>query len=378
MRILRNYFAKEIYHAVFFVLIALLALFAFFDMLGEVRIVGIGPYKIEHAFLYVTLGMPTFAYELMPIAALIGTIYVLSQFAARSEFSVMRASTLSMFDSIKILIRIGLVLVIITFVLGEFIAPKATALAKDFKRQIFGATVSSEFKSGLWAKDKIYSTNGKKIIGSRFLNARKIENNGTLRDLKIYEFDLEMQMIALITAGEANFTGAGQWLLNNVKKMQFSKNISKLNEYKNSAFDSRHLATIVMNSEITPEIMAVMVGDPNRMSAYDLAVFSKHLQDTKQRSDRYEIALWKKIIYPFVVIVMMIIALPFAYLNTRSGGISLKIFIGIMIGIAFHLSNNLFSHLGMLNFWPPIITVISPSLTFIFVVIFALWWVNKY
>ena len=95
MKVLRRYFETEIYQAVLFVLVAFLALFAFFDMMSEVRFVG-GPYRLEHAFLYVSLGLPTYAYELMPIAALIGTIYVMAQFASRSEFTVMRASSLSM------------------------------------------------------------------------------------------------------------------------------------------------------------------------------------------------------------------------------------------------------------------------------------------
>jgi lipopolysaccharide export system permease protein len=85
MRVLQRYFATEIIQAVVFVLIAFLALFAFFDMMSEVRWVGQGPYRLEHAFLYVSLGLPAYAYQLMPIAVLIGTIYVMSQFAARSE-----------------------------------------------------------------------------------------------------------------------------------------------------------------------------------------------------------------------------------------------------------------------------------------------------
>ena len=93
MSVLRRYFSTEIYRAVFFVLIAFLSLFAFFDMMGEIRSVGRGAWNIEYAFIYVTLGLPAYAYELMPIAALIGTIYVMAQLAARSEFTVMRASS---------------------------------------------------------------------------------------------------------------------------------------------------------------------------------------------------------------------------------------------------------------------------------------------
>ena len=75
---------------------------------------------------------------------------------------------------------------------------------------------------------------------------------------------------------------------------------------------------------------------------------------------------------------MMALALPFAYLQTRSGGVSLKIFIGIMIGVSFQLLNSLFSHLGLLNTWPPFATAIAPSALFLLLAIGALRWVERH
>jgi lipopolysaccharide export system permease protein len=133
-----------------------------------------------------------------------------------------------------------------------------------------------------------------------------------------------------------------------------------------------------MGSEITPEIMAVLVANPDKMSAIDLAKFSQHLEGNKQRSERYEIAFWTKVIYPIAVFVMMALALPFAYLKVRSGGLSLKIFIGIMIGVSFQLLNSLFSHVGLLNTWPPFITAVTPSTLFLLSAIAALYWVERH
>jgi lipopolysaccharide export system permease protein len=99
-------------------------------------------------------------------------------------------------------------------------------------------------------------------------------------------------------------------------------------------------------SEITPKILSVSRSDPERMSANELAVYTRHLAENKQESERFKIAFWKKLIDPLAIFVLMALALPFAYLHTRSGGVSLKIFIGIMIGVSFMLINTLFSHLG--------------------------------
>ena len=68
--------------------------------------------------------------------------------------------------------------------------------------------------------------------------------------------------------------------------------------------------------------------------------------------------------YPVSILVMMALALPFAYLHARDGGISLRIFSGIMLGMVFYLVNSLFAYLGQINTWPALITALFPSLIF--------------
>ena len=377
MRVLRRYFASEIYRSVLFVLVAFLALFSFFDIMGEVRAVQ-GPYRIEHAFLYVTLGLPAYAYELMPIAALIGTIYVMAQFAARSEFTVMRASSLSMMGAIRLLLRIAVVLSLLTFVLGEFIAPRSSEFRETFKRRIQGAAISAEFRTGLWAKDVLRDPLTREANGSRFLNAGKVEPDGVLRDVQIYEFDRSMHMLGMVSAAEARYAGNGIWQLRKVDELRLKPVGAPAERNPPAVTARRQLDTSTLTSEITPDIMAVLVAEPNKMSAVDLALFTRHLEENKQRTDQYEIALWTKLLYPLAVFVMMAVALPFAYLQVRSGGLSLKIFIGIMIGVSFQLINSLFSHIGLLNTWPPIATAAMPSLLFLLGAIMALWWVERH
>jgi lipopolysaccharide export system permease protein len=133
-----------------------------------------------------------------------------------------------------------------------------------------------------------------------------------------------------------------------------------------------------IRSEITPDILSVMLADPKLMSALDLAQYSHHLKKNQQRSEQYDIALWTKLLYPLTPLVMMVLALPFAYLQVRSGGLSLKVFVGIMIGMGFHLMNSLFSHIGLLNTWPPLMTAALPSVLFLFAAIAALRWVERH
>ncbi|WDZ97649.1 LPS export ABC transporter permease LptG [Herbaspirillum sp. WKF16] len=376
MRVIQRYFTSEITRSVLFALAAFLALFAFFEMMGQLDQVGRNGYKLQQAVLYVVMGLPGNVYELMPTAVLIGTIYTLSQLAARSEFTIMRVSSMSTGMAAKVLLRIGLGFAVLTILFGELIAPKATEWAEKLKLQAQGASLSSQFRSGMWAKDVI-KDNGLEgnVTGSRFINIHAVQPDGRIEGVKLYELDTEFHMARMVTAKSGAYDGNHVWTLTDVTQSDFADG----NKERKITEPVKTVTTPSMKlvSEVTPEILSVLFADPDRMSAYDLRAYTKHLEANNQRTDRYEIAFWKKIVYPLSIFVMMALALPFAYLHFRAGGVSLKIFTGIMIGVCFQLINSLFSHLGLLNTWPAFVTAALPSLLFMALAAGALWWVER-
>ena len=389
MKILQRYFAVSIFQAVAFVLLALLALQAFMDLTGELPAVGKNGYAIQYAFLYVLISLPGHVYEVMPFAALVGTVYTMAQFAATSEFTIMRASSMSTGMVAWMLAKVGVVLVIITFIFGELITPRTTPIAEKIKLSSRGAAISAEFRSGLWTKDIVKSEGMTgTVTGSRFFNVREVRPDGQLLDVKLYEFDNNFRLRSLTLAKSASFQGNNSWRLFDVTENLFtnsglSKPGSEANVANNfaqdtSAVTTRHSDTRDLISEITPKILSVAGSDPERMSANELAVYTRHLQENKQETERFKIAFWKKLIDPFAIFVLMAMALPFGYLHTRSGGVSLKIFVGIMIGVSFLLVNTLFSHLGLLSTWPAFLTALAPSLLYLLLALVALWWVERH
>lgn len=394
MKILQRYFAVNITQAVAFVLVAFLALIAFMDLTQELPSVGKGGYMVQHAFLYVLMLVPGHVYEVMPVAALIGTIYTMAQFAASSEFTIMRASSMSTRMAAGMLFKIGIVFVVITFLFGEVITPRTAPLAERLRLAAKGGTISAEFRSGMWTKDIVHADGLRgPAIGSRFFNARQIKPDGQLVDLRVYEFDLNMRMRALVTAASATFTGNNSWLLKDVSETRFNNSrvlpepgaplapgttIQSTFGQETASVSTRHVPELELSSEITPKILSVSRSDPDRMSANELAVYTRHLAENRQETGRFKIAFWKKLVDPLAIFVLMLLALPFAYLHTRSGGVSLKIFIGIMIGVSFILINALFSNIGLLSTWPPLMTAIAPSLLFLLLTIGALRWVERH
>ena len=122
MTMIRRYIAREIVGAVLFVLAGFLGLFAFFDFINEIDDVGQAGYRLQHALAHVLLGLPSRVYELMPIAALIGSIYALAQFASHSEFTAMRAAGLSRRGALAIVAGVGAWFAVATALTGELLA----------------------------------------------------------------------------------------------------------------------------------------------------------------------------------------------------------------------------------------------------------------
>ena len=380
MTILGRYLSREIFQATAMVLGGFLGLFGFFDLFEELENIGRGNYRLVDALTRVVLAMPSHIYELMPIAVLIGAIWALAMFAQHAEFTAMRAAGLGRMRALRELLALGFLCVGITALFGEVLAPPAERLAQSLRLSAMGATVSAEFRSGIWVKDTTRNDAGE-LERIRFVNVAQVRPDATLSDLRVYEFDPQFRLRALLLAAEGRYTSDGQWLLTDVVETQLEPEAAaRLTDTPETRFAQASRVKIdqkIWNSGLDPSIVSVLLVQPERMSAIDLLHYVEHLRDNRQQVSRYEIALWKKIIYPFAALVMLALALPFGYLQTRSGGIALKVFSGIMLGVAFHFLNGLASHLGLLNTWPAWIAALVPSAVALALALSLLAWVDR-
>ena len=210
-RTLDRYLAREVYAAVGFVLLGFLALFVFFDLIAELRDLGKANYGLRQMFTFVVLTAPTRAYELMPVAVLIGTLYVLSHLASNSEFTVMRAAGMSPGQAGWLLLRTGLVFALLTFALGEWIAPASESMAQRVRLRAMMAMVSQDLYSGLWFKDE-----------RAFINVREARDAQHLVGVRIYQFDAEHRLERITSAARGDFLEQGLWRLSDVVQTQFT------------------------------------------------------------------------------------------------------------------------------------------------------------
>lgn len=357
VRTLGRYLARQINGAVFFVLTGFIALFAFFDLIRELGDLGHGNYGLRQVFTFVLLSVPTHAYELFPVVVLIGTLYVLAHLASNSEYTVMRGSGLSPWRMGGILVRIGLPFVLATFVIGEWVAPHAEEQAQKVRLQAMSALIGQDLTSGLWFKDE-----------SAFINIKEARRADQLSGVRIYEFEAERARLRrLIHAERAEHQRESGWTLYEVATTEFTTEGPR----------TVRVARKEWRTSVGPEMLDALLVRPERMSAWALYKYTQHLAGNRQKTERYEIALWKKLFYPLATLVMMALALPFAYLQARAGMVGVKVFFGIMLGIFFHMLNNLFSHIGLLQNWPPMAAAAVPSAAVFLSAMLAMWWVER-
>jgi lipopolysaccharide export system permease protein len=359
MKILSRYIGREVLFATMLIFVALLLLFAFFDLIHELGNVGKEGYPLGRALLFVGLSVPGHIYELVPTAALIGTLFAMSQLVANSEYTVMRASGGSLTQITLAIVRVGIPLAIATFLAGEFLAPPAERLAQQVRLQTTlgsGQIVAQQFSSGFWFKQD-----------RSFVNIKSTLADMTLLGVRIYEFDSDLRLKTLRVAESGSFVTDGLWKLKNVSSTTITDDGARVT--KDEDWD--------WQTVLKPSILTVYQVPPEKLELGTLYDNIRVLGSNQQKTSRFEIALWNKVFYPAAVVVMMVLALPFAYFQRRAGGVGFRIFAGTILGLVFFLLVRVFAHLGVINDWPPLFAAAFPIFAFFMVAAGMLWWLER-
>nr|WP_279343644.1 LPS export ABC transporter permease LptG [Variovorax terrae] len=360
---MRRLIYGEVLLSVAFVTLGFLALFFFFDFVDELQYVGKnGPtgYQLVHALAYVTLMIPSHFYELLPITVLIGTIFVMARLAQSSEFTILRTSGLGPWRAMKALLVLGLGFVLLTFAVGDYLSPVSDRTAQLLKARYQGSITVGQ--TGAWLKEK-------QLYNSYAVNVGALSPDGNMHAVRIFEFDSRSFLVSLTQAAQAHFGEDDSWVLENVERSEFVSRGGDMAKIERS-----HLDRFRWPTEISAEMVSVALLKPDRMGTIDLFQYIQHLNANGQAAQRYEIEFWKKVFYPLSCLVMVVLALPFAYLHFRSGGIATYVFGGVMIGISFFLLNNVFGYVGNLRNWWPWLTAAAPGLIYSLLSLAAFGW----
>jgi lipopolysaccharide export system permease protein len=340
------------------VMLALLALLGIYDTLRELNDLGRYGNQIGIVFAQVALAVPEHLYTWLPIAALIGALYAIARLSEQSELTVMRSSGLSLIRLGGILSTVGALVACSVFAIGEWAVPRAEEFAAGLRLTAAAAVSKREFRSGFWIKDE-----------RRFINVGDVsaDNPPRLTQLRIHQFDERYRLVATLHASEAIREG-DSWILVDLLETRFaSDGGATLRRARREPWDSPPSADLLSALRLTPD----------KMSAAHLMNHIDHLKANQQRSTRYEIAFWAKLMYPAATIVFMLLAVPFAVASSRRAGVGARITLGVLIGVLFHFLTRLTAHVGQLNDWPALHVGVAPTAIFLLLAAAGIHWTER-
>jgi lipopolysaccharide export system permease protein len=341
-KILDLYIARTLLGTTAMSLAVLVSLSALIKFIEQMKSVGKGSYDMTVAAVYVFLSLPRELELFFPMATLIGGLIGMGILASNSELVVMQTAGQSRWNIIGSAMKSAILMVLFVMVIGEWVAPLSEAKAKEIRTQaISGGSLFSSSRL-VWAKD-----------GDNFVSIGEVIDKDTLRDVNIYEFDSDLLLRQITTAKNAQYL-ANTWRLQDITYTYLSLQHIRVEEAVEDTW----------TSSITPEKLGVVTVKPEALSIRGLLDYIGYLDNNGQNSDRYRLALWRKILQPVSVGVMLLMALSFIFGPLRSVTMGARVIMGVLTGFGFFVSNEVFGALSTVYHIAPFVGAALPSLLF--------------
>lgn len=351
MNVLTSYIVREILKGSSVAVLLLLTLFNLFTFSDELKDLGKGHYGLTEIFYYLALTSPSVFYELMPASALLGSLFILGAMGNNRELIAMQAAGLSILGIIRSVMLAGAILVVISILVGEFVAPITERAAQMIKVTAQNEQVVMNAKYGLWLRE-----------GKKFINVRKIQDDGNLADISIYELDDQRHLRYSTHAEKATFQGNQQWKLEQIKQSGISTEQMTVSNQSEQ----------IWKSSVAPDLLEIVVVSPHDLSMYDLAMYIDFLKDNHQKSHEFELAFWGRVVNPLVVLVMLLVSAPFVIGVKRGINVGGRMMIGVVIGMGFNILDKIVGHLGLIYDLNPPLMAVLPSFAVLVLALFAL------
>lgn len=342
------------------VMLVLMVIFSFFEFMNQVAKLN-ESYTIGLGAFYTLLKVPVYSFEVFPIVLLIGTLMGLGSLANQSELTILRVTGWSIKRILWAVLKTAILMWIVMALIGEFVAPQSEAYAKKMRAEALNQSFSIGSSSGLWVKDE-----------SRYIHVGRIISSQDLRNIQIY--DLENGHVkGLVQANQATYQN-DQWLFKKVKQVNLDL-IPADNVLPERIQYSRHdLQSMTENFPLKPQDLTKLDIESRYLSAWDLYHYVQFLEDNGLDASSYVLSMWRKIATPLVVLAMIAVVFPLIFGSMRQVSVGQRIFLGVLIGMGFHLINQLIGNISVVYQLPIVLGAIGPSILLLLV---SWYWLRK-
>jgi lipopolysaccharide export system permease protein len=338
--ILSRYVIRSVLGTTLLVMLVLLVLSGLYLFITQQDEIGVGTYTLTDALLFVGLNLPKYAFDMLPIAALIGALLALGNLARSMELIVVRAAGVSVVRVGLWVAGAGVILMLLTGVLGELIAPQMEQYGRRMKTFEKYHDYSLAGNRSAWAKD-----------GNTIVSVGQQSGDNRYGGVYVFNFDPQHRLRSVGRASSASIDADNVW---------------RLESYRESSFEddrvvSRGPSTAQVRTRLSAEFLGLAVLDPESLPGLGLLSYIRHLRQNGLDSRAYETAFWARIARTVAVAIIVVLAVPFAFGPMRSTGTGARTVVGIMIGVVFFLLAKMLESGGAVFELPPIVIAWLPT-----------------
>jgi lipopolysaccharide export system permease protein len=350
MSLLTRYLMRTILVGTALVLLVLLALAGLFEFIAQLEDVQRG-YQIPQALTYALLRLPQLSFEMLPIATLIGALLGLGGLANNSELVVMRTAGLSIRRLAGMVAWTGLVIMIFTALIGEFIGPPLDYFARTMRNELRLEQENRNLGKAAWVKD-----------GPVIFHLEHVNSDFEFGGVYLFRFNEDNSLRAIGRAENSVLDESDNWRLENFRETQF----------EDDGVQVVQTSMAVESFGIDSEMLGVTLVKPISLSASGLLAYIRYLKKNGLAADRYESELWSRVSSTATVVIMPVLALAFVFGSLRSAGSGTRLMLGVMLGLGYFLASEMTANSGVVFGLNPAILTWLPSIALLLVMLFAL------
>lgn len=346
MNRIERYLATVVISYTLLVLLVLMALLGFSTFMSEVGDVN-EHYSTWQAGLYSLLKLPNYSYQLFPVALLIGTLMGLGSLANHSELTVLRVTGWSVRRIFWAVAKAALVLWVIMALIGENIGSSAEAYGNKVRTEALNKSFSIGKDQGFWVRNN-----------KRFIHIEQALSKTELQNLSLYQLEgvqlKQFQHISVVRYVD------GEWWAMDIEQKSLNWNKSDSGtwlEYHRGSFVKNRIAL-----PFQPEDLEKLNVKTRSMNTWELRQQIDFMQQNGVDASPLKLAFWKKIASPIVVLAMIAIVFPLIFGSQRQVSMGQRIFMGVLIGLLFHLANEMLGNLSVVYQLPVVLAAFIPAI----------------
>jgi len=355
-RILDEYVVMEFlktFLLVLFGFVVLMLVFTFFDLVSDILRNHIPLSTVGQYLVNLT---PDMLYQIAPLAVLIAVLVTFGVLNRNSELIAMKATGISLYRLVVPIVSIAAILSVSLFLFDEYYLPQANRKQEALRNIIKGRPPQTVLHpENNWIFGQAGAGEQGRIFYYEFFDPVRNE----FANLSVFEFDpatfaLSRRIFASRAIWNANLNS---WVFEDGWQRDFEG--ATVSEDGYHAFDQTSFAE--MHEE--PGYFKKESLQSQEMNFEQLDHYINDLRQSGFDTMVLRVALWHKLAYPLIAIVMAVLAIPFALSMGRRGSLT-GIAVAIFVALTYFVADSLFGAMGNHNYLPAALAAWSPDILF--------------